>query len=256
MLAVKVENLVKRYGSYEALKGISFDVEEGEIFGLVGPNGAGKTTTLRILATLLTPTSGRVFVYGFDVVKDAARVREIISYLPEEAGTYKNLSGYEYLSMVARIYFKNRRDMEEALELGIKIANLGDKIYDKMKTYSRGMQRRIQLARALMVRPKLAILDEPTTGLDVVQAIEIRNVIKRFSRELNVTVVMSSHNMLEVQEVCDRVAIIDRGVIRELGYVNELLSKYGVSNLEEVFLKVVKNESTTSAAIEGCKGSH
>ncbi len=249
MLAVEVKNLVKKYGSFTALKGISFEVPEGEIFGLVGPNGAGKTTTLRILATLLTPTSGIVKVYNYDVVKDAPKVREIISYLPEEAGTYKNLTGYEYLNIVARIYFKNRKDVEEAIELGIKIANLGDKIYEKMKTYSRGMQRRIQLARALMVRPRLAILDEPTTGLDVVQAIEIRNIIKRFAKELGVTVVMSSHNMLEVQEVCDRIAIIDKGLIKESGYVKDLLKKYGVINLEEVFLKVVKNGNARTTTI-------
>ncbi len=249
MTAVEVQNLIKRYGSVVALRGISFTVEEGEIFGLVGPNGAGKTTTLRILATLLTPTAGSAKIFGLDVVKDSSRVRRIISYLPEEAGTYKNITGYEYLSMVARIYFKDRRDIEEAIELGVRIANLGDRIHDKMKTYSRGMQRRVQLARALMVRPKLAILDEPTTGLDVVQAIEIRDVIKRFSRDLGITVILSSHNMLEVQEVCDRVAIIDRGKIRELGTVPELLNKYGVSNLEEVFLKVVKHGSASTATI-------
>jgi len=239
-LAVEVRNLVKRYGKFVALRGISFDVHEGEVFGLVGPNGAGKTTTLRILATLLLPTEGSVKVFGMDVVRDAHRVIKVIGYLPEEAGTYKNLTGYEYLEMVARIYFGKGREAEEALELGIKIANLGSRIYDKMKTYSKGMQRRIQLARALMVRPRLAILDEPTSGLDVAQALEIRETIKRFSRELGITVVMSSHNMLEIQEICDRVAIIDRGTILEQGYVKELLSRYGVDNLEKLFVMLVK----------------
>ncbi len=248
--AVVVENLVKDYGRFRALHGISFTVEEGEVFGLVGPNGAGKTTTLRILATLLVPTSGRVTIFGLDVVRDAAKVRKLISYLPEEAGTYKNITGYEYLKMVAELYFGKGRDAEEALELGIRIAGIGDRIHDKMKTYSKGMQRRVQLARALMVRPRLAILDEPTSGLDVAQAIEIRETIKRFSKELGITVVMSSHNMLEVQEVCSRVAIIDRGRILEQGYVDELLRRYGVDNLEKVFLTVVRGgevEGSTTA---------
>ena len=240
--AVVVEKLVKKYGDFTALKGISFEVLEGEVFGLVGPNGAGKTTTLRILATLLVPTAGRVTVFGYDVVRDAHKVRRLISYLPEEAGTYKNLTGYEYLRIVARIYFGKSREAEEAVELGIKIAGIGDKIFEKMKTYSKGMQRRIQLARALMVKPRLAILDEPTSGLDVAQAIEIRNAIKRFAKELGTTVIMSSHNMLEVQEVCDRVAIIVSGEIKEQGGVRELLSKYGVDNLEKVFLRVIGYE--------------
>ncbi len=245
--AVEVKKLVKKYGSFVALKGISFDVEKGEIFGLLGPNGAGKTTTLRIIATLLTPTSGTVKVFGLDVVSEANKVRKIISYLPEEAGAYKNITGFEYLSMVAKIYFSNRKDQEEALELGIKIANLGDKIHDKMKTYSKGMQRRIQVARALMVRPRLAILDEPTSGLDVVQAMEIRNIVKRFSRELGITVILSSHNTREVEELCDRIAILDQGVLKEIGYVDELLSRYEVKNVEELFMKVIGFGQTGSS---------
>ncbi len=239
--AVHVENLVKYYGKTPALRGVTFYVDEGEVFGLVGPNGAGKTTTLRILATLLVPTSGRVEIFGLDVVRDSHKIRKLISYLPEEAGTYKNITGYEYLSMVAHIYFSSRREIEEAIELGIKIAGLGDRIYDKMKTYSKGMQRRVQLARALMVKPRLAILDEPTSGLDVVQALEIRETIKRFARELGITVILSSHNMLEVQEICDRVAIIESGRILEQGSIRELLSKYGVENLEKLFIALVRS---------------
>ena len=245
--AVEVKNLVKKYGSFTALKGISFEVSPGEIFGLLGPNGAGKTTTLRIIATLLTPSAGEVKVFGFDVVRDAGSVRRIISYLPEEAGTYKNITGYEYLDMVARIYFSDRKEREEALELGIKIANLGNKIYDKMKTYSKGMQRRIQVARALMVRPRLAILDEPTSGLDVLQAMEIRSTIKRFSKELGITVILSSHNTKEVEELCDRIAILDRGVIKVVGYLDELLSNYEAKDLEELFVRVIGSGRVSSS---------
>lgn len=246
--AVYVDRLVKRYGKTVALRGISFYVDEGEVFGLVGPNGAGKTTTLRILATLLLPTSGSVKIFGMDIVKDANRIRRLISYLPEEAGTYKNITGYEYLSMIAHIYFNSKKDIEEAIELGIKIAGIGDRVYDKMKTYSKGMQRRIQLARALMVKPRLAILDEPTSGLDVVQAIEIRETIRYFAKKLGITIVMSSHNMLEVQEICDRVAIIDSGRILEQGFITELLSKYGVESLEKLFINLIRGETRRESA--------
>lgn len=232
---VVVENLVKKYGNVMALKGISFTVGHGEIFGLVGPNGAGKTTTLRILATLLTPTSGRVEVLGHDVVTERDEVRKLISYLPEEAGAYPYLTGREYLELMAKIY----RVGCEAVEEGIRIAGLGDAIDRQVRTYSKGMKRRLQLARALMVRPRLAILDEPTSGLDVVHAVHVRKMIKQYAREHSVSVLLSSHNMLEVHYLCDRVALIDKGVLKLIGKPDELLEEYGASNLEEVFVKVV-----------------
>lgn len=232
---VTVENLVKRYGDVPALKGVSFTVRQGEIFGLVGPNGAGKTTTLRILATLLTPTSGRVEVLGHDVVTERDEVRKLISYLPEEAGAYPYLTGREYLELMAKIY----RAGPGAVEEGIKIAGLGDAIDRQVRTYSKGMKRRLQLARALMVKPKLAILDEPTSGLDVIHAVHVRRTIKQYAKEHGVSVLLSSHNMLEVHYLCDRVALIDRGVLKVVGKPEELLEEYGASNLEEVFVRVV-----------------
>lgn len=239
MTIIEVRDLVKSYGSIVAVKGISFTVEEGEIFGLVGPNGAGKTTTFRVLATLLLPTSGNVRVCNFDVVKDADKVRRCISYLPEEAGVYRNITGYEFLKLIARTYFKSVRDAEEALELGIKLSGLGDRLYDRMKTYSKGMKRRVQIARALMVRPKVAILDEPTSGLDVSYAYSIRELIKDFTKKYGVTILISSHNMFEVEDLCSRVALISEGRILTEGYVKELVGAYGVRNLEELFIRLV-----------------
>lgn len=237
MLAVEVKGLIKDFGGFRALRGVSFEVEEGEIFGLVGPNGAGKTTTFRIVAGLIPPTAGEVRVFGLE--PSDSKVRRMLSYLPEDAGTYRNITGYEFLSMVARIYYGRGREAEEALELGLKIANLGDRIHEKMKAYSKGMKRRIQVARALMVKPRLAVLDEPTAGLDVLQAREVRELVRRHARELGTTVLLSSHNMAEVEELCNRVALIHRGEVLAQGGLRELLSEHGARNLEDLFVRLV-----------------
>ena len=226
--------------SIKAVDNVTFDVKEGEIFGLIGPNGAGKTTTLRIIATLLKPTFGKVTVFGYDVVNDADKVREIISYLPEEAGAYKNLSGLEYLRFMAKVYARNNNEAEKFVKEAIEISGLGGRLRDKVKTYSKGMVRKLLLARALMIRPRLAILDEPTSGLDVVHAHYVRKTIRDYVKQHGVTVILSSHNMLEVEYLCDRIALIHRGKIVEEGEPEELKRRYKASNLEEVFVEVTK----------------
>lgn len=230
--AIEVIGLVKKYGKVDAVRGISFEVEEGEIFGLIGPNGAGKTTALRVISTLLQVTAGSVKVFGLDVSKEAAGVRKLISYLPEEAGAYKNLSGLEYLNFIARFY----TDSENMVKKGLEIAQLGERIKDKVSSYSKGMTRRLLVARALMTNPKLAILDEPTSGLDVINSQQTRQVIKEFVKR-GVTVLLSSHNMLEVEFLCDRISLINNGLIVEAGTPKELKNKYSASNIEEVFIK-------------------
>ncbi|WP_297521634.1 ABC transporter ATP-binding protein [Thermococcus sp.] len=239
MPMVEVLGLEKDYGKVKALKGISFSINEGEIFGLIGPNGAGKSTTLKILATLLKPTGGTAKIAGYDVVKDAPKVRELISYLPEEAGAYKNLTGKEYLEFMAKLYAKDEAKAREMLKLGMELSGLGERLNDKISTYSKGMARKLLIARALMVRPKLAILDEPASGLDIVNAYAIRQMIRRFAREEGVTFLLSSHNMLEVEYLCHRVALINRGQIIEVGTPRELKDKYSAENLEEVFMTAV-----------------
>jgi ABC-2 type transport system ATP-binding protein len=231
--AIEVSNLIKSYGKIEAVKGISFNVQTAEIFGLIGPNGAGKTTSLRIISTLLQVTSGSVKVFGCDVSKKAPEVRKMISYLPEEAGAYKNLSGKGYLEFIAGFYSDNTM-----IKKGMEIAQLGDRIKDKVSTYSKGMTRKLLVARALMVSPKLAILDEPTSGLDVVNSKGIREIIKDFVKS-GTTVLLSSHNMLEVEYLCDRIALINNGMIVETGTPQELKAKHNVNNIEEVFLKAI-----------------
>ncbi|NSW90354.1 MAG: ABC transporter ATP-binding protein [Firmicutes bacterium] len=237
--ALVVENLEKNYGNLKALKGISFDVSPGEIFALIGPNGAGKTTTLRIIATILSSDGGDVYIYGISVKKQPDKIRNIISYLPEEAGAYKNLTGKEYLRFMASLFAPDERTCEEYVRVASEIADLGDRLKDKISTFSKGMTRKLLLARAVMTRPKLAILDEPTSGLDVINALEIRNTIKRLAKS-GMTVLVSSHNMLEIEYLCDRVAIIDKGKILEVGTPEELKKEFGAQNLEEVFAEVAR----------------
>jgi len=236
--AVEANNLSKLYGDIRALDGMSFKVKDGEIFGLIGPNGAGKTTALRIVSTLILPTSGSVVIFGHDVVREASEIRKLISYLPEEAGAYKNLSGFEYLQFMGRFNSENKEDLNEKVADAVEISGLGDRLKDRVKTYSKGMKRRLLVARALMIKPKLCVLDEPTSGLDVLHSYHVRNIIKEYVQKHGVTVLLSSHNMLEVEYLCDRVALINKGKIVAEGSPTELKTKYKATNLEEVFAEV------------------
>jgi ABC-2 type transport system ATP-binding protein len=236
---VEARDIVKVFGIIHALDGLTFYVKQGEIFGLIGPNGAGKTTALRVISTLLLPTSGTVKVFDLDVVHHADEVRRIITYLPEEAGAYRNLSGWEYLEFMANFNTKDKREAQEMAREAAEITGLHERLRDKTKTYSKGMKRRLLVARALMTKPKLAVLDEPTSGLDVLHAYHVREIITRYVKEYGVTVLLSSHNMLEVEHLCDRVALLNKGKIVAEGKPQELKEAYKSANLEEVFAKVV-----------------
>jgi ABC-2 type transport system ATP-binding protein len=238
--AIEVRSLTKTFGEIVALDGASFTVKDREIYGLIGPNGAGKTTTLRILSTLLNPSSGTATIFGNEVVKNPEEVREIISYLPEEAGAYQNLSGFEYLSFMAGFYAEDKESEDEMLKEAELISGLGERLDDRVKGYSKGMKRRLLLARALMMKPKLLILDEPTSGLDVVHAFHVREMIKEYVDKKGVTVLLSSHNMLEVEYLCHRVALINEGKIIAEGTPKELTKKFSAENLEQAFMEVAK----------------
>jgi ABC-2 type transport system ATP-binding protein len=237
--AVVVRGLVKVYsGGLRALDGIDLTVKEGEVFGLIGPNGAGKSTTIRILATLLRPTEGSVSMLGRDVVEEEIAVRGYISYLPEDAGVYENLTGREYLGFMARFYSD---DPGGIVERGMRMADLRERIDSRAKEYSKGMKRRLLIARTLMTSPRIAIMDEPTAGLDVMHGHYVRREVKRAIQETRSTAIISSHNLLEVEFLCDRVALINKGRIIEQGTPAELKARHGAANLEEVFLGVVGN---------------
>ena len=234
--AVRLQRLVKVYkGGRRALDGVDLEIPPGEIFGLIGPNGAGKSTTIRILATLLKPTEGRAEVFGHDTVEDPMDVRRIISYLPEDAGVYERLTGREYLKFIASFYAGAKDEMLARAEV---VADLKGRLDDRVSEYSGGMKRRLLLARTLMTEPKLAILDEPTSALDVVNAHHVRREIRAIVKDGARTALVSSHNMLEIEFLCDRVGFIDKGRLLGVGAPRDLKRQYGVENLEEVFLRM------------------
>lgn len=238
MDALELKDVRKSYGEREAVHGITLSVKEGEIFGLIGHNGAGKTTTLRMISTLLGITSGSISVFGHDVATEPEEIRKIISYLPEDAGAYKDLTGRTYLEFMAS-FFTTGAAKDAMVAKGIELADLGERIDSKVDTYSKGMMRRLLIARAIMPNPRLAIMDEVTSGLDVINAYEIREVIRSIA-STDVTIIMSSHNMFEVDMLCDRVGLIDQGNLILLGTPEELKERFGVDTLEEVFVKAVK----------------
>ena len=236
---LEVKGLSKQYSKVLAADKVSFDIEEGEIFALIGPNGAGKTTTIRMISTLITPTDGDAVVAGYSVIKEPDKVRENITYLPDEAGAYKNMTGIKYLQFMAGLFNTDLDRINACVEKAKTICGLGERLNDKIGSYSRGMSRKLLLARAVMTTPKLAILDEPTSGLDVLNAIEIRKTIKKLAKEEGISFLLSSHNMLEIEFVSDRVGIIAKGHLMVTGRTDELKERYQAENLEEVFERVV-----------------
>ncbi len=240
---LEVQGLSKKYPKKTkfASEKVSFTVEEGEIFALIGPNGAGKTTTIRMISTLIQPTEGDALVAGHSIIKEPDRVRENITYLPDEAGAYKTMKGIDYLNFMAGLFAKDKETLDKYVERGKAICGLGDRLNEKIGGYSRGMIRKLLLARAVMTGPKLAIMDEATSGLDVINALEIRKMIKTLAKEQNMAFLLSSHNMLEIEYVSDRVGIIADGHLMVVGTIDELKEKYEAANLEEVFERVVKN---------------
>lgn len=242
MPVLEVKKLCKQYSKVLAANEVSFSVNEGEIFALIGPNGAGKTTTIRMIATLLKPTSGDAIVNGHSILSEPEKVRQSITYLPDEAGAYKTMTGRAYLKFMAGLFSSDKSEITEFTARAEKMCGLGERLDEKIGSYSRGMIRKLLLSRAVMTRPKLVILDEPTSGLDVINAIEIRKMIKQLSKDEGMSFLLSSHNMLEIEFVSDRVGIIAGGKLMEIGKINELKEKHQCENLEEVFEMVVEKK--------------
>ena len=219
--AIEVSRLTKVYDQTKAVDDLSFQVSGGEIFGLLGPNGAGKSTTLRILITLLHPTSGTAKVLGMDTVVDADRVRQAIGYVPQERAIDRFLTGREHLELLANLYHLTPSEAAQRIPRLLKLVELESHADRPAKTYSGGMKRKLDIACGLLPEPKILFLDEPTLGLDVQSRLRIWDHV-RAMRARGITVVMTTNYLDEADQLCDRIAIIDRGKIKALGSPAEL----------------------------------
>ena len=214
MHAIKVDLLSKRFQKFKALDNISFQIEEGEIFGFLGPNGAGKSTTMMILTTLLKPTSGSASVQGFDVVTQAKKVRENIGFVQQEIGVDEYLTGRENLIFQSRISQMPKEKVQSRIDEVISLVELEEKQNEAAITYSGGMRKRLDIACGLLHRPKVLFLDEPTVGLDIQTRRKIWEYIRKIHKEFEMTLFVSTHYMEEADKLCDRVGIIDYGKIQ------------------------------------------
>jgi len=226
-MMVKVEELTKKYGNFLALNKVSFSIEEGEVFGFLGPNGAGKTTMILILTTLLKPTSGKALVAGYDVVKEASKVRSNIGYVSQDITVDDYLTGRENLIFHAHLYKLNSGIIDRRIYEVLSLLDLLDRADEQVSQYSGGMKRRLDIACGLIHTPKVLFLDEPTLGLDAPTRRKIWEYIKRLKKELGITIFLTTHYMEEADALCDRVAIIDRGEIRALDEPSKLKSNMG-----------------------------
>lgn len=241
--AISIAGLTKEFNGRVVVDRVSLEIPGGVVYGLLGPNGAGKTTIVRMLSTLLKPTSGTAKVNGFDVLSDPGKVRSSIGVLPEDTGLYDRLTATETLEFYGGVQGLTGATVRERSEALLKMFELFDRRNDRVGKYSRGMRQKLALARALIHDPPVLLLDEPTLGLDVMSTRAIRDYVKNVAKE-GKTVLLTSNNMYEAQLLCSRVTILSKGAIRASGTVEELEAMSKGKGLEEVFVNLVRSESS------------
>jgi ABC-2 type transport system ATP-binding protein len=223
---IEVEKLVKKYGERVAVNEVSFSVQEGEIFGLLGPNGAGKTTTISILATLLPPDGGKVIIGGYDLAREANKIKPLIGFVPQELALYPTLSAWDNLAFFGRIYGLRGNVLKERIATALDMVGLRERAGDAVRTFSGGMKRRLNIAASLLHRPRILFLDEPTVGVDPQSRNFIFEHIERLKAE-GMTIIYTTHYMEEAERLCDRVAIMDEGRILALDTPKGLIGLLG-----------------------------
>jgi ABC-2 type transport system ATP-binding protein len=250
---LEVDNLKKKYGDFEAVKGISFDVQEGEVFGLLGPNGAGKTQTISMLTGVIEPTSGTARIGGHDIRSDMDAVKKINGLVPQDLALYPTLSARANLNFFGRIYGLSGKDLKERVEDVLRIVALTERADEAVEHYSGGMKRRVNIAAGLLHHPKLLFLDEPTVGVDPQSRNHIFESVMRLNRERGMSIVYTSHYMEEVELLCNRVAIIDQGEIIALDTIKNLIALLGGGVIHIGLEKVDDHLLTQLAALPGVK---
>jgi ABC-2 type transport system ATP-binding protein len=232
--AIRVQHIVKKYGDFEAVKGVNFEVAEGEIFGWLGPNGAGKSTLIRMMTTLIPVTSGKALVGGHDVAKEPNAVRRMIGVIPQALTSDQDLTVEENLIIYAKLYSVPRGEREKNINEVLEAVDLTKWRGAQTKTLSGGMRRRLEIARGLVHNPRIFFLDEPTTGLDPVSRIAVWEMLNNLKRTRNLTMLLTTHYMEEADRLCDRIAIVDHGTLVALGTPAELKQSVPGSNVVEV----------------------
>jgi ABC-2 type transport system ATP-binding protein len=251
-VAIAVENIVKRYGTFEAVKGVSFAVNDGEIFGLLGPNGAGKSTLIRMMTTLVPITSGRAIVAGFDVAKESDSVRRVIGVIPQALTSDPDLTLEENLSIYAKLYGVPRAERAKNIQEVLEAVDLVKWRDAQTKTLSGGMRRRLEIARGLVHNPHIFFLDEPTTGLDPVSRIAVWEMLDNLRKTRNLTMLLTTHYMEEADKLCDRIAIVDHGNLVALGTPIELKQNVPGANVVEVHFD--RETEQWKSRLEGLEG--
>lgn len=244
---IKVEGLRKIYGKTEALKGVSFEIEQGSIFGFVGPNGAGKTTTLKILATLMVPTEGKAYIDGVDVTKYPKKVRSLMGYMPDFFGVYERIKVTEYLDFYASCYGISRGKRKSIIADLLELTDLSYKADAYVDSLSRGMKQRLCLARSLVHDPKVLLLDEPASGLDPRARVEMRELLREL-KNMGKSIIISSHILPELAELCTEVGIIEGGELIAVGSVDDITAQLQQEKLIQV--KVQEKIIVARAMIE------
>jgi len=237
---IEIQGLSKQFPGVLAVDNISFTTNKGEVFGLLGPNGAGKTTTLRMILSILQPTSGRILVEGIDVRENALAARAKIGCVLEDNGIYDRMSAEENVAFFGKLYGLDKTTIRERTEKLFTALEMKDFARRRAGTFSKGMKQKVAIARALISDPPVLIMDEPTAGLDVPTQRMILDLLKEYRRQ-GKTILYSTHIMSEAEEICDRVAIIDRGRIRAIGTLSDLKQQTQQGNLEDVFMQLVRN---------------
>lgn len=236
---IKVNDLKKSFKKVDAVKGISFEVNNGEIVGLLGENGAGKTTTLRMLATMIKPTGGDATINGNSIIKNSSKVRGDIGILfGGEVGLYDRLTAKENIEYFAELNGMDKKAREESIKNLTEIFDMGEYINRRVGKFSRGMKQKVSISRSIVHNPSVMLFDEPTTGLDVTSSKIVQEFILRCKKQ-NKAILFSSHSMQEVERLCDRVIIIHKGEIVEEGTIEGLKEKYKENDMEEIFMRLV-----------------
>jgi len=246
---LRTENLTKRFGELVAVNELTLSVEDGEVFGLLGPNGAGKTTTIKMLNTLLPPTSGSASIGGFDVMTKPMQVRRIIGYVPQMLSADGSLTGYENLLIFAKLYDVPKKELEGRARNALQLMGLTEAGERMVRTYSGGMIRRLEIAQSTLHHPKVLFLDEPTIGLDPLARRTVWEMVSKLKEEYGTTIFLTTHFMEEADSLCDRIGIMHRGRLSVLGSPQQLKESIGATDLDEVFIHYTGTDMETSGSI-------